>query len=495
MFSPLEIDTAQKFAKSIDPTNLQEISIQTQPIEGEDYYRDSLIPPLKGQAFYECNFWEVPFEGLDASSTLMERCQIENVEIANSNLNSSDFSGSKLHISGLASSFDVSDFSETFIRDSQFEGCSFSESYFQRTIFSNCKFVHSEFISAQFIQAVFENCDFSCSNLAYTEFDRTSFSQTTFPYWGTLHVVRGLPEILSGDKSTFSTPDGQHCVGKTQYMEELLLLRPFFCQKKDYLALANSYILEGENAKAYQAIMYGIEYACTRGNLNLLRHLCRIASLNSFFSRAQMRELYKPIEMALSKTALSPMQYRNYSQELDLARRLLIDSPFNQDTINITIQTSIPCTAYNRISGTLKTIDCLLTAAAPETISHIEIRHNSPIEVIIQIAGSLKDLIVSFATLDRFFDKTSTYVERMQNIIIDHKNLRHGKEDQTKIKQLEDQVAEMKERIQQLECQSAQNNSILALPGSEDYLRISYTLFTKEFFPKELRAYQVSRFL
>lgn len=493
LFSPLEIDTAQRFAESIDPANLQEISMQTRPIECETYCQGSLIPPMKGQAFYQCNFLQIPFEGIDASPALLKRCQIERGKIINSNFSSSNFSGSEFNISGLASSFNTSDFSETVVCDSEFKGCSFSESYFYCAKLLNCKFVHSEFVSAQFIQASLENCDLACSNLAYAEFKQSSFSQTVFPYWGTLHVVRGLPEILSGYKSTFSTPDGQHCVEKAQYMEELLLLRPFFCQKNDFLALANSHILVGESAKAYQAITMGMEYACNQGNLTLLRHLCRVASLNSFFSQPQMRELYNLIETALSEATLTPMQYRNYSQELYLARRLLIDSPFDQDTIKITIQTKIPCTAYDRISGAIKTIDCLLAAVAPETTSHIEIRHNSPVEFIIQIAGKLMDLIASFAALNQFFDKTSTYVERMQNIVIHHKELKQKKKDQAKIEQLEKQVAELNGRIQQLEHQLVQNSASLALPGSDDFLRISYALFTKEYFPKELRAYQVSK--
>lgn len=333
----------------------------------------------------------------------------------------------------------------------------------------------------------------SRSNLDYTEFEHVNFDNVIFPYWGVLHITKGLQEIISERKVWFATLDGTHRVQRDQYLEELLLLPPFFYYKKDFLALANLYILVGENAKAYDAVMDGIRDACVYGRLRVLRYLCRMASLNSFFSRTQMRRLYQQIEVALSNATLTPMQYKNYFHELDYAKRHLIDCPFGLDTINITIQTAIPCSQYQKLSATLKTVDALVSSVAPAAISHTEVRHNSPIEIVVQVSGVLGQLIFLFAMLDFLFDKSSTYIERVQNIILNAKEIKKDNISQSEIEQLEKQLDEIKRAITDLKQQIPQKGSPLILPGAEDFRCISYTLSTKHGLPEGLRAYSSSK--
>lgn len=487
-FSAVEIDAARKLAEAIDPNNIQEVSVHSPAVKFAKFNSEIPPYPLKEQKFYQCDFFHVPFPGIDASSIVLKNCRIEHCEITNSNLKFSDFTESEFQITGIASSFDFSDFSGAIFRDSNLEGCSIQESYFYNTKLLNSEFVHSEFVASIFLHSYFEKLDMSKSNLAYTEFEQVNFENVIFPYWGTLHITKGLHEIISGQKTWFATPDGIHRVRSDQYIEELSSLAPFFYHKRDFLALANVYILAGENAKAYDAIMNGVKDACMYGRLKVLRHLCRMASLNSFFSRTQMRKLYELIESALSNTTLTPMQYNNYFLELDLAKRRLIDCPFDLDTINITVQTVIPSSGYQKLSAALKMIDTLVLATAPTAVSHTEVRHNSPIEIVVQVSGVLGQLLLLFAMLEFIFDKSTTYIERVQNIILNAKKIKKNDIDQEEIQQLQRQITEIKNTIRTLE-QSPQMDSILVLPGTEDFRGISYTLSTKHRLPEELRAY------
>lgn len=492
-FSAVEIDAACKLAGAIDPNNLQEVAVHSPVVKLIKFNSENLPYPLKEQKFSQCNFFQVPLSGIDASGLVLRDCKIERCKITNSNLKHSDFTESELNITGMASSFDFSDFSNVLFHNSYLEGCSLQESFFYNTKFLNSKFVHSELVAAIFLQALFKNLDMSQSNLDYTEFERVSIDNVVFPYWGSLHITKGLQEIMSGHKVWFATPDGTHRVQKDQYIEEISSLTPFFYHKKDFLALTNLYILGGENTKAYDAIMAGVKDACMCGHLRILRHLCRMASLNSFFSRTQMRKLYQMVEDALLNATLTPMQYKNYFQELDFARRCLIDCPFDLDTIKITIQTAIPCSGYQQLSTALKMIDTLVSTTAPAAVSHAEVRHNSPVEIVVQVSGMLGQLILVFAILDFLFDKSSAYVERVQNIILNAKKLKKDNINQLEIEQLEKEIAELKSAIHDLEQQPPQEQSLLILPGTEDFRRISYTLSTKHNIPDELRAYSVSK--
>lgn len=492
-FSAVEVDVARKLAATIDPNNLQETTVHNLVAEFVKFSTEAVPYPLKEQNFYNCDFLRVPFTGIDASSIVLKDCRMDHCNILNSNLKFSDFSGSRLQITGAASSFDFSDFTNVVFHNSYLEGCSLQESYFNNTRLLDSKFVHSEFVAATFSQSFFENLDMSRSNIDYTEFEHVNYDNVIFPYWGVLHIIKGLQEIISGRKVWFATLDGTHRVQSDQYLEELLLLTPFFYYKKDFLALANLYILVGENAKAYDAIMDGIWDACVYGRLRALRYLCRMASLNSFFSLTQMHRLYQQIEVALSNAALTPMQYKNYFHELDNARRHLIDCPFDLDTINITIQTAIPCSEYKKLSAALKTIDTLVSSAAPTAVSHAEVRHNSPIEIVVQVSGVLGQLILLFAMLDFLFDKSSKYIERVQNVILNAKKIKKDNISQSEIEQLEKQLVEMKNAINDLKNQAPQKGSPLILPGTEDFRCISYTLSSKHVLPEELRAYSTSK--
>lgn len=490
-FSSIGIEAAQKLADYIDSDLLEDILEIGKRTENVDFGPEMAPHILSEQQFYQCYFVEVPFSGINASHIILKSCQLQSCKVENSNFKFSDFTGSSLSLTATASSFDFSDFSEANISDACFKGCSLSGSNFYKSTLFRSKFVNSEFVGASFLNSSFNNLRMIKTNLDYAEFEETEFSDVIFPYWSTLHVVRGLPEILLSNKVAFSTPNGKHCVQSTQYMEEISLLRPFFYQKGDYLALANSYLIEGEHRQAYDAIIRGINNACHIGKLSLLRHLCRLASLNNFFSRQEMRKLYEAVENTLAVTELTPMQYKNYLQELDAAKRLLIDCPFGQDVMDITIQTSIACNDYKRLSSTLELIDSMVIKNVPKIVDHIEVRHNSPIVITVTVCGALGSLLFAFCILDFIFDKSSTYIERVQNIIKNHRDL-HQKENSTTIDNLEKQVAEMKDEMQKLKQQTAENYALI-LPGTTEFQRISYKLSSAQIIPEELRSYSITR--
>lgn len=493
LFSSIEIDAAEKLAVEIDPNELPAVILSAENSMTDVVFSSRFSPSTMRECFFDgCTFNQVNFCGINASYATLKGCRLNRCSIVNSNFKASDFTRSSLDFDASASSFDCSDFTNTTFFNVNLEGCSLSDSNFYNVQMLNSKIIHSEFVGAKFSKICCKDLNMAKANLDYAEFEQADFINTALPYWGVLHIVKGLWEILSADGVSFSTPDETHRVHKDQYIEEVSLLRPHFYQKRDFLALANLYIFNGEYEKAYNAVLLGVSDACKHGHLKRLKYLCRMASLNKFFSRAQLRKLYQQIELSMVSAALSPVQYKNYLQELDSAKRLLIDQPFERDTISITIQTSIQRSEYEKLLQAQKIIDGMLFQTAPTAVSHMEVRHNSPIEIVIHVSETVGYLLTFFALINFVFDKSTTYIERVQNIILNHKKIRNGTKDSDRIEQLERQVSEMQEAIEKWKKQAPEKSS-LVLSGMEEFRRISYALYTKDAIPEELRTYSISK--
>lgn len=487
-FSNFEIDAAQKLIETIDSSALHEMPNNTVP-EGVFFNDTSLPRLLMGQRYKNCSFQHIRFSGVNAQGITAKNCSFEGCDIESSNFKYSDFSDSEVSLIGSASSFDSSDFSFATITDASFSGCSFSESCFYKAHICNSQFSNSEFVASIFEMTTIKNADMSRTNIDYAEFDNPVISDSVMPYWSILHVARGFSEIMLSQNVSFSTQDGAHIVPQKQYLEEIQLLKPFLYQKSDFFALANIYLFEGNTYDAYVAIQNGIKDACNNGALKTMRYFCRMASLNDFFTRDQMRMLYREVENALLHAPLTAMQYKNYLQELDYAKRFLIDRPFGQDTLCVTLQTTIPNTDYAQLSSTLKLIDGVIEQVAPQAICHKEIRHNSPIEIVIELSSFIGTLMIIFAALELAFGKATTYIERVQNIILNHRNLKEKNKYAADIQRLEAQIEIMKETIHDLEQKQARGNSALILPGTEMFESLSYRISARQYIPKELRTY------
>jgi len=489
-FSGIEISSSEKLASSIDPSYFMEHMMPFKCVENEMYQTDFSPRTIKEHYFLSTSFQNVVFTGTNAYGASFDKCTLDKCKISDANFKGSKFTDSRINVESSASSFELSDFSNAKIYGSDMSGCSFSDAYFSNAEIADSKFVHSEFIATIFDRVTFKNCDFAKTNLDYAEFSNVSFSDVTLPYWGILHTTKGLPEILSCSKLLFSSPDSSRYVGLEKYLEEVQLLYPYFYKSRDFISLVNLYLFYGRQREAYDSLIEGLRDACQYRQYKQMKHLCRIASFNRFFSRDQLRQLYLLIENNLSRSEMSYMEYKNYLLELDSAKRLLIDNPFDRDSMSITLETKISNDDYRRISSLLMQIDNTLAEYVPQVISYIEVRHNSPIEIVINASGLLAQLILAFALIDVVFDKTTTYIERVQNILLNKKQLRGVTKGSENIELLEAQLAEIREAVARLEqsyCTKKSAASLIINP--EELQNISYTLFTKQYIPSELLVF------
>jgi len=486
-FSKIEIDTASKLVGRIDPNYLLLDTNQHLYNENIEFNRYFSPQSIREQCYINCTFNKVDFSGTLARNVILKNCSFNHCKFDDSNFKNADFSGSKLYLDGYACSFDFSDFSDVVFYNANFKGCSFSESYFHKTQILNTRFNHSEFESTIFQYSYLEDLDLKQVNLDYSEFSHVKFSNVILPYWSILHVIKGFSEIVNNRMVKFSTQCGTHTVEQSQYIDEFGSMIPYFYNTGDYVALANIYLFMGENEKAYNAILNGLIESGKNQRFRLIKHLSRMASITKIFSNSQLRDFYNVIEEQLRAPSLSYIEYKNCLHELDVAKRLLIDSLFENDSMYIVLQTNISYNDYSKLSFVLENIDVIINENAPSAISYKEVRHNSPIEIAIHVSDIVINLMAVFVMIELLFNKTTGCIEKIQKIMLNHRELKKQDKNNSDIEQLKYKIDELKEKVDQ---KLSSCKTSLILPGTDEYIRVSYNLSSTYSVPKEMRTYK-----
>lgn len=213
-------------------------------------------------------------------------------------------------------------------------------------------------------------------------------------------------------------------------------------------------------------------------DFSLIRHLCKFASVNKYFDLKQLKSFYNFLESNVNVQQLQYVEYRSYLNELSVAKKLLIDCPFNRDTMEINLKTNFDYSNADKMAETFNVINSTFEKYAPDSNNYITIRHNSPIEFTIVVSDNIYTLILVFMALELFFNKSCNVIEKVQNIL---KNQQEIKLNKLKIE---------KSKIEKLKAEQEmrQKSQHILLPS--DFKSISYLTKTINDLPIELRNYK-----
>ena len=220
------------------------------------------------------------------------------------------------------------------------EACKINQCNFSNSIFSNCSF---------------KDVDLSITTLDFSEITDSKFHNVTLPFFGILNLVNGFEQIVEQEAVLFKPVSSDYIVKSEKYVEDIRLLKPVFYYEKSFLALANIYAYDGEIENTYYTILDGLAYACMKKDFSLIRHLCKFASVNKFFNLKQLKSFYDFLESNVNVQQLQYVEYRNYLNELSIAKSLLIDCPFNRDIIEINLKTNFDYNDADKLAETLMT--------------------------------------------------------------------------------------------------------------------------------------------
>lgn len=463
-FTDVEIDAAKSLLEKISPASQSEMAnFDINYFEKDDYFDESFFLLQPYSHFLSCNFYNIVWNGIKASNLLMKNSYLQNCTFNNSNLKYTNFCGTYMQISAKATSFDFSDFTNINIYDSKFIGCSFNNCLFFDTSIKNCNFTEVEFTDSKFINVTFESIDFSKTSMENAEFKNCKFINCILPYFEIVRISYGLSEILQHNKLYFKTVHGSYVADSQKYIEEIYELLPVFYANKDFISLANIYIFNGSSKEAYHSIVEGIKYASSQKDFKLITNLCKLAAINHFFSSKQLKFLYELFKSNVMIYNLNTVEYHRYLNELSRIQKILLDFTFSPNIMYITIETNYSYKDTEKLALTMKNIYKSIDYIDSSLNNSVVIRHNSPPILEITLSGGLDTLILAFAAILYILTKSTSYINKIQELIKNHNDIKLQKLD-IRLRQLE--------ILQKTE--TKQKNSSILLP--EDFKNISYIM-------------------
>lgn len=476
-FSKLEIASAADFLKTIvplEPLREAENSFKGINQNYDETFKGSL---MRHGEYCKCGFTDVTFEGTIGNNSIFKNSEFIDCNFVNANFIYSDFSNSSLTINSCSSKYDFSDFTGAIIFNSKIDGASFRECYFRNSVLETSEMNQCDFANSTFSNCSFKDIDLSVTTLDFSEITDSKFQNVIMPFFSMLNLVNGFEQIIEQETISFKPASSDYIVKSEKYIEDIRLLRPVFYYEKNFLALANIYAYDGEIENTYYTILNGLVYACKKKNFSLIRNLCKFASVNKYFNLEQLKSFYNILESNVNVQQLQYVEYRNYLNELSIAKSLLIDCPFNRDIIEIYLKTNFDYSDTDKLAETFNLINNTLEQFAPNSNNHITVRHNSPIDLTIIVSDNIYTLILVFMALELVFNKSCNGIEKIQNILKNRREIKLQKLEMV-IKNLE--IEKLKE--EQKKRQEAQR---ILLPN--DFEDISYIVKTINDLPTELR--------
>lgn len=155
--------------------------------------------------------------------------------------------------------------------------------------------------------------------------------------------------------------------------------------------LANTQIYKGNNELAFMYIQEGVMHSLNVRDFRMVGYYSRLASLNYTFKSESLRQLYEMLQLDAITERMTPHEYQTYMFEMDRIKRLLIDRPFGQAQMRLSVETDI---GFDEVedSKIVSSLFSTVQKAAPQSVHHLEVRLNSPYWFDLLISGSPNDL-------------------------------------------------------------------------------------------------------
>ena len=429
-FSEFEIDRARKVLQRLEPSRLDAIEYSNL-IEKNKYYGKEFDGEKISKSYFDsCTFSEISFRGTAGISCSFRNCILLNCIIREAGFEFSDFHGARFssktkggNVS--SSSFSYADFSGSKIENTEFRGCNFDSSYFNEAYIRDTNFVYCNFENAIFDATGFSNVNLQNAGIDYANFRNVEFENTTLPFVGLLHSFGGLQSAEHYKKEiSIKFPSGNGEFSFEYFLDIFEELKAYFYSINDFFALSTMSIFHGENDAAYSYIFKGIGHSIAYRDFRMIGYYSKLASLNHFFTRDQLRALYEGLRSEQIAQSMSEHEYNSYVHEIDRIRRLLIDRPFGLPQIIISVETAIDSNNMGQVSNMTLYLNTIISLYLPQSSNYVSIRHNSPFLFEIVLSDSIVALYDFAIILSTSIFGLTAAISRIQKLVYEHHRIK-----------------------------------------------------------------------
>ncbi len=364
-----------------------------------NYYRKS----IKRSYLKECRFINANFDRAAATGSKFLNSMFINCKLSGANFQFCDFTGSSFlaenednKVEG--SNFSESNFSNVNLTGLKIAACSFSRALFKDALINSCEIKSTTFESTIFIETKFQNMNLRNLNIDYADFINVKMENIVLPFSQLPYTFGGLTYLLqTNDKIWISSKinEGEK-ITIEEYKSTFGNLEKYYISIDEFFPLANIYLAKGEYDYAYQAIVSGLLYSIQMKDFRMLKFFCRLAARSDRFSRLQLQKLYDRIHEFTPLNKLNVSDLHNYEIHIGEIRSLLLNSEGIKLTAQINLKTNIESVQYDKLAFLVYCLNEVIKAVDPKLKwNYIEIRHNSPYELLLSISNSDVTILIS----------------------------------------------------------------------------------------------------
>lgn len=362
-----------------------------------DYTRKS----FKRVHVTNCRFNESKFIAAAGIGARFANVQFTNCDFSGSNFQYCYFSNTNFTNNTLIKG---ANFSHSIFTNCHFGHILIHESTFFDCQFQNCTFLTSNIRSVTFENSVFYNCtiietDLSHLNLEFTHFSDVSMKEVTLSPYQIAYII-GAPAYLRATKDIVYIYTDKGKITALQYNNLIDDLIKYYYSQNEFFPLANIMISLSEYDKSMDYIQRGMRESFDYSDFRMVKHYCQLAISCSSFSHAQLKCLYELITDLSYRKGLNANELHSYFINIGEIRELLLNYVQNMERVEFVIKTNIDKDDLTGINDFYNKISDILKQYCSEGhIDSIELRHNSPYELLVTCIDSLPAILVLIPTM------------------------------------------------------------------------------------------------
>lgn len=423
---------------------------------GATYSGDYTRKSLKRSNLTRCNFINANFTRVAATGSKFLKSDFLNCIISGANFQYCDFSGSSIKTENKEIILDGSNFSESIFSDSKLldlsiVACSFSQVLFYNSIIKNCEIKSTTFENSTFINCKFENLELRNLNLEFTEFKNVKMKNVVLPFSQMPYTFGGLTYLFDTNDTVYlsSKINQDKKITVNEYKKSLNHLEKYYLSINEFFPLTNIYLAQKKLDYAYQSIVNGLVYSVQTKDFRMLKFFCRLASISDCFSSTQLHELYNKIHEIIPAEHLDVNELHNYEIHIGEIRTLLLNNKANKLTAQISLKTNIENQNSIDLGYLIKILNETIRLSDNDLKwDLIEIRHNSPYELFLQVSSSDYTLIVSsIVFVYTVLMKSNKLYQEFCNTALKHLDVKKKVLENKNLKKLKDELKNRKIKI------------------------------------------------
>ena len=369
---------------------------------------------VKDTIFNNCSFEAAAGTGSKFSNTEFNKCDFSGSNFQDCYFNACKFNNETL--------IEGANFSNGVFIECMFENIIIRRSTFYDCRFENCIFDSCDIYSDTTESSVLYNCRINNTNLAhlnieYMQVRNVCLNDVMLPPYQIAYII-GAPTALLGHSEKIDIYTDEGAISCEEYCKLYDDLCMYYLDKKEYFPLANLLIALNKYSEAYECIKLGIEKSCDYFDFRMLKHFCRLACFSEVFDSQQLKYLYTLITQLSYTSSWDLNTLHSYMLHIGAIREILLNSSHDdKQCVEVLIKTDIDKDDLDLINELYNEINVIIReTCSAQHVDFIELRHNSPYELLVTCIDSLPDILAFLSMLYGVLSVGNKFVDIYKNV-------------------------------------------------------------------------------